>query len=65
MTEPDLTTHFTARRTMTGLEYMRKLVAGEIESSPMAKLLNIRIVDVDEGRVVVTAEMTISDTRCG
>src|SRR5262245_26614 len=45
-----------ARRTMSGLEYMRKIVAGEIESSPMARLLNIRITTVEEGRVVVTAE---------
>lgn len=49
-------THNTARRTMSGLEYMRKLVAGELEASPMARLLNIRIVDVSEGQVVVTAE---------
>src|SRR5256885_16303348 len=46
------------RRVMSGLEYMRKLVAGELEASPMARLLNIRIVDVEEGRVVVTAEPT-------
>jgi uncharacterized protein (TIGR00369 family) len=58
MTEPNPTTNVTARRTMSGLEYMRKLVAGELEASPMARLLNIRIVDVDEGRVVVTAEPT-------
>src|ERR1700736_931391 len=47
-----------ARRTMSGLEYMRKLVAGELEAAPMARLLNIRIVDVAEGRVVVTAQPT-------
>lgn len=41
---------------MSGLEYMRKIAAGEIESSPMARLLNIRITDVEEGRVVLTAE---------
>ena len=46
------------RRVMSGLEYMRKLVAGELEASPMARLLNIRIVDVEEGKVVVTAEPT-------
>ena len=38
-----------ARRVMSGLEYMRKLVAGELESSPMARLLNIRIVDAAGG----------------
>ena len=44
---------------MSGLEYIRKLVAGELESSPMARLLNIRIVEVDEGRVVVTAQPSL------
>src|SRR5258708_37255228 len=48
----------TARRTMSGLEYMRKLATGEIEAAPMARLLNIRVVDVDEGRGGVTAEPT-------
>src|SRR5258708_33941611 len=46
------------RRVMSGLEYMRKLVAGELEAAPMVRLLNIRIVDVEEGRVVVTGEPT-------
>ncbi|HLJ73683.1 MAG TPA: PaaI family thioesterase [Thermoanaerobaculia bacterium] len=45
-----------ARRTMSGLEYMRKIVAGEIEAAPMARLLNIRITSVEEGNVIVTAE---------
>lgn len=45
-----------ARRTMSGLDYMRKIVAGEIEAAPMARLLNIRITSVEEGRVTVTAE---------
>ena len=54
-----MTTHANARRTMSGLEYIRKLVAGELESSPMARLLNIRIVEVEEGRVVVTAQPSL------
>lgn len=45
-----------ARRTMSGLDYMRKIVAGEIEGAPMARLLNIRIAGVEEGRVTVTGE---------
>src|SRR5712691_2419835 len=48
----------TIRKMMSGLEYMRKLVAGELEAAPMARLLNIRIAEVEEGRVVVTAEPT-------
>jgi uncharacterized protein (TIGR00369 family) len=45
-----------ARRTMSGLEYMRKVMSGEIESGPMTRLLNIRITEVDPGHVVVTGE---------
>ena len=44
------------RATMSGLEYMRKIIAGEIEAAPMARLLKIRIANVDEGHVTVTAE---------
>jgi uncharacterized protein (TIGR00369 family) len=58
MTQQNTTELVTARRSMSGLEYMRKLVAGELEAAPMTKLLNIKIVDVDEGRVVVSAEPT-------
>jgi uncharacterized protein (TIGR00369 family) len=57
MTQPQSdVSHASARRMMSGLEYIRKLVAGELESSPMARLLNIRIVEVEEGRAVVTAQ---------
>ena len=45
-----------ARRAMSGLEYMRKVMSGEIESGPMTRLLNIRITEVDPGHVVVTGE---------
>jgi len=44
------------RDVMSGIEYMRKIAAGEIESAPMARLLNIRFKEVEEGRVTVTAE---------
>ena len=44
---------------MSGLEYIRKLVAGELESSPMARLLNIKVVEVEEGRVVVSAQPSL------
>jgi uncharacterized protein (TIGR00369 family) len=46
----------TARRTLSGLEYMRKVMTGEMESGPMTRLLNIRIVEAEAGRVVVTGE---------
>jgi uncharacterized protein (TIGR00369 family) len=60
MTQPQSdASHAGARRTMSGLEYIRKLVAGELESSPMARLLNISIVEAEEGRVVVTAQPSL------
>ena len=46
----------TARRTMSGLEYMQKVMSGEIESGPMLRLLKIRVTDVEHGRVVVTGQ---------
>jgi len=43
------------RAAMSGLEYMRKIMAGELPSGPMVRLLNMRIAEVEPGRVVVTA----------
>lgn len=48
-----------ARQTMSGIEYMRKLVAGEMVPSPMSRLLNFQLVDVDQGRAVVQAEPSV------
>jgi uncharacterized protein (TIGR00369 family) len=48
-----------ARKVMSGIEYMRKLVAGEVVPSPMSRLLNFQLVDVDEGRAVVQAEPSV------
>jgi len=45
-----------ARRVMSGLEYMRRVAAGEIERGPMVRLLGIQFAEIEEGRVVVTAE---------
>ena len=42
---------------MTGLEYMRRISRGEIQSGPMVRLLGMRITEVEEGRVVIVAEM--------
>ena len=45
-----------ARQTLSGLEFFRKLIAGEVDPPPMLELLNIRLVEVDAGRVVFAAE---------
>lgn len=41
-----------ARRTMSGLEYMRAIASGEIEGAPMVRLLGMRMSEVEPGRVV-------------
>jgi uncharacterized protein (TIGR00369 family) len=40
------------RRALSGLEYMRQLLTGEREPSGMARLMNMRLVEVSEGRAV-------------
>src|SRR5215207_1295199 len=44
------------RRALTGLEYMRQLMTGEREPSGMARLMNMRLVEVSEGRAVFAVE---------
>lgn len=41
-----------ARRALSGLDYMRQLMTGEREPSGMARLMNMRLVEVEEGRAV-------------
>ncbi len=45
------------RRTLSGLDYMRRVSTGEVEGAPMVKLLGMRMTEVDEGRVVIVAEL--------
>ncbi|HEY7292203.1 MAG TPA: PaaI family thioesterase [Vicinamibacterales bacterium] len=47
--------HIEARRRMSGIEFFRKMLAGEMPAPPMLDLLGIKLVEVDEGRVVFTA----------
>jgi uncharacterized protein (TIGR00369 family) len=44
--------------TPSGMEYFRKMASGEIPRTPMGELLDFRLVEVDEGRVVFTAQAT-------
>jgi len=39
-------------RALPGLEFLRRVVSGELPAPPMARLMNIRITEVEEGRVV-------------
>src|SRR5215210_4873687 len=45
------------RRTMSGLDYMRRVANGEVAGAPMGRLLGMRMTGVDAGRVVITAEL--------
>ena len=40
------------RQAITGLDYFRKIIAGELTPPPMLTLLGMRLVEADEGRVV-------------
>jgi uncharacterized protein (TIGR00369 family) len=44
------------RQSMSGFDFFRKLLAGEVPPPPMLQLFNIRLVEVDQGRVVFAAE---------
>jgi uncharacterized protein (TIGR00369 family) len=46
-----------ARQTFTGLEWMRRVAAGDVPGAPMVRHLGMRLAEVDEGRVVLTAEL--------
>ena len=48
-------THVDARRTMSGLDFFRKMLAGEMPPPQMLDLLGIRLAEVEAGRVVFTA----------
>ena len=48
-------THVEARKTMSGLEFFTRMLAGEMPPPPMIDLLGIRLAEVEEGRVVFTA----------
>jgi uncharacterized protein (TIGR00369 family) len=39
-------------RRLSGLEFLQRLVSGDLPAAPMARLMNIRITEVEKGRVV-------------
>jgi uncharacterized protein (TIGR00369 family) len=45
------------RRTMSGLDFFRKMLTGELPAPPMLTLLGIRLVEVEHGRVVFAARV--------
>lgn len=47
-----------SRQALDGLEFFRRVMAGEIASAPMADLLGLRIAEVARGRIVITGIAT-------
>jgi len=45
-----------AGRGMSGMEYLQKLMAGELPPPPIAELLNFRLAEIAEGRAVFTCD---------
>jgi uncharacterized protein (TIGR00369 family) len=45
-----------AGRGLSGLEYLRKIVAGELPRPPISALMNFGITELSEGRAVFTVE---------
>jgi uncharacterized protein (TIGR00369 family) len=45
-----------AARGLSGLEYLRKIVAGELPRPPISAMMNFGVAEVGEGRAVFTAE---------
>ncbi len=41
-----------ARTTLSGIDYFRRIQSGEAPRAPMLELLGMRLLEVDEGRVV-------------
>jgi len=45
-----------AGRDLSGLEFLRKIVAGELPPPPVGSLMNFGIAEISEGRAVFTVE---------
>ena len=49
--------HDHPRKTISGLDYMRRVAAGDIEGAPMVRHMGMRMTEVEEGRVAIVAEL--------
>jgi 3-hydroxyacyl-CoA dehydrogenase len=54
-TRPEHETLLEARRALGGLEFFRRMMAGELPPPPLAALMGFRLVEVEEGRAVFAA----------
>lgn len=56
MNENENAPGLSARRTLSGLDYMRRVAHGEFEGAPMVRHLGMRMTEVDEGRCTIVIE---------
>lgn len=52
--DPQLTAHI--GRTMSGLDYLHAMIAGEVPAPPIAHVLNFRLEEIAEGRATFSCE---------
>lgn len=57
LTEQEQLTH--ARWTLGGMEFFRRILRGELPPPPLPRLLGFRLVEVEEGRAVFTADPAV------
>src|SRR5688500_7852783 len=43
-------------RSLSGLDYLKKLIAGELPPPPIARLMNFTLTEIEEGRAVFECE---------
>lgn len=65
MTEPEDTSGLTARRALSGLEFMRRVASGEFEGAPMVRHLGMRLTEVEEGRVTIVIDAVLPEHENG
>jgi len=56
--KPRSSTLMARRRAMGGLKFFRRMLAGEMPQAPLTAMLNMRLLEVEEGRVVFGATPT-------
>ena len=54
--EKEKSTNTEDRKKMTGLEYMQRVMTGEVPPSGMGQLMNFKLVEVSEGHAVFTIQ---------
>ena len=52
---------FEVRRQLSGLDFFRKMIAGEVPPPPLVALLGLKLVEAEPGRVTFTGVASEDD----